>query len=165
MGLGLIGLVVVIIVGAVLLSSAGGPHATFVSSAIALATPTAGATPTPTPTPAPTPTPSPQPFVINDPTFVPAVSDSCDGDVQITGVSGTGLVVSGDIPMINSQFVVFCYGAKSTWIGTLTYAGYTFASDASDPLQFTVVQGQGYVYTGGTGTVTSPDGSVVTLPR
>ena len=85
--------------------------------------------------------------------------------MQITGVSGTGLTVSGTIPFINGQIVVFCYGAKHTWIGTLTYSGYTFTSDATDPLQFTVVKDQGYVYVGGTGTVTSPDGSVVTLPN
>lgn len=58
-GLGLIALVAVIIAGALLLSSAGGPHATSAPSAIARATPTAGATPTPTPIPTPTPTPTP----------------------------------------------------------------------------------------------------------
>jgi len=136
-------------------------------SAIATASlaPAPTGTPTLADTPAPTPTPTSQPFVINDPAFVPAVSDSCDGDVQIKGVSGTGLTVSGTIPFINGQIVVFCYGAKHTWIGTLTYSGYTFASDTTDPLQFKVVKDQGYVYVGGTGTVTSPDGSVVTLPN
>ena len=148
-------------------TSTPSPKAT---SAIALATATVGVTlaptPSPSPTPAPTPTPTPRPLVINDPAFVPDVPNSCDGDIQIKGVNGTTLSVGGTkLPMINSKFVVFCYGAKHTWIGTLTYAGYTFASDATDPLQFEVVQDQGYVYTAGTGTVTSPDGSVVTLPN
>jgi hypothetical protein len=58
-GLGLIGLVAVIIAGALLLSLAGGPHTTSAPSAIALATPTAGATPTPAPIPTPAPTPTP----------------------------------------------------------------------------------------------------------
>ena len=173
LGLGVVGLVVVVVVAMML--SAGGSHARPGSSALALATPTAGATvtttptptaePTPTPTVVPTAEPTPRAFVITDSNFVPGVPDSCDGDSQITAVSGTGLTVSGTISMINSQFVVFCYGAKTTWIGTLTYVGYTFASDAADPLQFTVVRDQGYVYTGGKGTVTSPDGSVVTLPN
>ena len=60
-GLGLVGLVIVIIAGAMLLSSAGGPHATSAPSAIALATPTSGATPTAVPRPTPTPTPAPIP--------------------------------------------------------------------------------------------------------
>jgi hypothetical protein len=65
--LGLIGLVAVIVVGVVLLSSAGGPHATSGASAIALATVTATPTLAPTPTPeivyvTPVPTLVPTPF-------------------------------------------------------------------------------------------------------
>jgi hypothetical protein len=166
---------ILLITSAVLATGCGGQSATSTpspkaTSAIALATATVGVTlaptPSPSPTPAPTPAPTPRPLVINNPAFVPDVPNSCDGDIQIKGVNGTTLSVGGTkLPMINSKFVVFCYGAKHTWIGTLTYAGYTFASDATDPLQFEVVQDQGYVYTAGTGTVTSPDGSVVTLPN
>jgi hypothetical protein len=45
----------------------------------------------------------------------------------------------------------------------LTYAGYTFASDAKDPLQFQVDETKGYVYIHGSGTVTQPDQSVIAL--
>jgi len=65
--------------------------------------------------------------------------------------------------MLNGGWAVFCYGAKHTWIGTLTYAGYTFASDANDPLKFIVDENKGYVYVGGKGSVTSPDGSIINL--
>ena len=54
LALGLIGLVVVVVAGAVALSSTGGPHATPRASAVALATPTAAATTTPTSAPTPT---------------------------------------------------------------------------------------------------------------
>ena len=56
---------------------------------------------------------------------------------------------------------MFCPGAFHTWVGTLTYAGYTFASDAARPLEFSVKRD--YTYAGGKGTVTSPDGSVRAL--
>jgi hypothetical protein len=84
--------------------------------------------------------------------------------VQITGVEGTSFTVKGQITMRNDTWYVWCYDAKHTWIGTLTYSGYTFASDPNDPLQFRVDHNGGYVYIGGKGTVTKPDGSVVSLP-
>jgi hypothetical protein len=65
--------------------------------------------------------------------------------------------------MVNGGWAIFCWGAKHTWIGTLTYEGYTFASDANDPLQFQVDENEGYVYLHGTGTVTMPDKSTVGL--
>ncbi|MFZ2098056.1 MAG: hypothetical protein WAV05_15595, partial [Anaerolineales bacterium] len=79
-------------------------------------------------------------------------------------VDGTSFSVGGTISMRDGRFTLWCYGAKHTWIGTLSYAGYTFASDGNDPLQFVVTKNQGYVYVGGKGTVKSPDGTVVTLP-
>jgi hypothetical protein len=54
--------------------------------------------------------------------------------------------------------------AKHTWIGTLSYAGYTFESSASDPLQFQVEKNRGYVYLKGTGRVRTPDQKVIDLP-
>jgi hypothetical protein len=46
----------------------------------------------------------------------------------------------------------------------LSYKGYTFASDANDPLQFTIEQNHKYLYVQGKGAVTLPDGTQVTLP-
>jgi len=126
-----------------------------------LATNTPLATPTKTPIP---PTSTPKSFVLTDTAFEADYKDTCETNVQITEVNGTSLSVSGDISMRNSKFVIWCYGAKHTWIGTLTYAGYTFASDASNPLQFIIDQNRGYVYIGGKGSVTLPDGAVVNLP-
>jgi len=126
-----------------------------------LPTSTPLATPTQTPLP---PTPTPKFFALTDQAFEASYKDTCETDIQITEVDGTSLTVSGDISMRNSTWVIWCYGAKHTWIGTLTYAGFTFASDASDPLQFIIDQNRGYVYLAGKGSVTSPDGAVVSLP-
>ena len=66
--------------------------------------------------------------------------------------------------MIDGNWAIFCYGAKHKWIGTITYAGYTFASDQTDPLQFIVDQEQGYVYVKGKGSVTLPDKTIIAFP-
>jgi hypothetical protein len=113
-GLGIVGLVIVIIAGAVFLSSAGGPHATSAVSAIALATPTDGATPTgvQSPTPAPTQTP------------IPASNDAItvgDYTIKITGVTLSDSGMSGYVPasMTSDQTVL---GVEATLVsgGTLT---------------------------------------------
>lgn len=122
-------------------------------------TPLATATDTPLP-----PTPTPKAFILTDKAFEASYKDTCSTDVKITEVDGTSFSVSGTISMKGGKWVIWCYGAKHTWIGTLTYAGYTFASDTGDPLQFMIDQKRGYVYMGGTGTVTEPDGSVTNLP-
>jgi hypothetical protein len=122
--------------------------------------------PTPTPEPAtPTHSPTPWSFVIQDPVFL-EYEQSCQTDVEITGVNGEtlSLKVNSTLSIIDGKLAVFCFGAKHTWIGELTYKGYTFASSASDPLQFQVVQGRGYVYSRGAGVVTFPDGMQVRLP-
>jgi hypothetical protein len=59
---------------------------------------------------------------------------------------------------------MWCYGAKHTWLGCNSYAGYTFDSDADNPLQFMIDRGEGYLHIRGKGTVTQPDGEVVSLP-
>jgi hypothetical protein len=122
-------------------------------------TPLATATETPLP-----PTPTPKAFILTDKAFEADLKDTCNTDVQITEVHGTSFSVKGKISVRNDQMYVWCYDARHTWIGTLTYADYTFASDASDPLVFVVKENQGYVYMGGKGSVTEPDGTVVNLP-
>jgi hypothetical protein len=122
-------------------------------------TPRATSTPTPLP-----PTPTPKFFALTDQAFEAKYKDTCQTDVQITAVKGTSFTIKGKISMRNNQWVIWCYGAKHTWIGTLTYAGYTFASDTVDPLQFVIDQNRGYVYLAGKGSVTSPGGTVTNLP-
>jgi hypothetical protein len=127
--------------------------------------PTNTAVPTETPLPptvTPTATPEPIDYVITDPAFDVEVDDSCNGDIEIHGVEGDSFSVSGTIPMINSAWVVWCYGAKHTWFGTLEYSGYTFASNEAAPLQFMITR-EGYRYVSGTGVVTEPDGTQVEL--
>jgi hypothetical protein len=134
-------------------------------------TPLATHTPVPTHTPIYTatntpipPTSTPKSFFLTGTAFEASLQDTCNTDVQITAVEGTSFSVTGTISFRNGGLVVWCYNARHTWLGTLTYAGYTFASDPKDPLQFMVDQTRGYVYVGGKGTVTSPDGKVVSLP-
>jgi hypothetical protein len=126
-----------------------------------LPTSTPLATPTETPIP---PTPTPKILVLTDKAFDADLKDTCVTDVRITAVQGTSFTVKGTLTMRNDQIYVWCYAAKHTWIGTLTYAGYTFASDAVDPLQFVVEEGSRYRYVSGKGTVTKPDGEAVSLP-
>ncbi len=104
-------------------------------------------------------TPTPTPLVIQDKAFGVDYEGDCDTDIRITGVEEGSLQATGVFSMRNGQFTVWCYGAKHTWLGTLVYGGYTFTSDAQEPLQFTIRQGVGYVYSGGKGVVTLPDGS------
>lgn len=134
-------------------------------------TPTPVPTPIPTPTPTPVPpTPTPKTFVIQDEAFEAEYEEHktyCDVDAQVQSAGDElYLVVGGEmwIPIRGTSWVLWCYGAKHTWIGELTYAGHTFASDDGDPLQFLIDEHKGYVYVAGKGTVTLPDGTSVTLP-
>lgn len=131
----------------------------------ATSTPVATNTPRFTATPSPIPaTPTPKSLVLTGSSFDADLKESCSTDVQIKAVNGTSFTVGGSIQFRNGNMYVWCYDARHTWMGTLTYAGYTFESDALDPLQFRVVEGVGYVYIGGKGKVTLPDGSVISLP-
>jgi hypothetical protein len=105
---------------------------------------------------------TPQVFIIPAGTFALDTDQDCSTDAIITGSDSSGLEVSGTLSMINNNFVLWCPGAKHTWQGTLTYEGYNFASDLDNPLQFTVTV-NGYVYLGGSGSVTAPDGTVTYL--
>jgi hypothetical protein len=129
-------------------------------------TPTATATPTPTPVP-PTATPKPEPLVVQGEAFEADVQDSCSVDVAITEVVEGGLrieVLSGSIPIRQGGLTIWCYGAKHTWIGNLTYGDYTFESDEDSPLQFILDRVKGYTYLAGTGSVVQPNGKTVELP-
>ena len=132
-------------------------------------TPTPTSTPTPTPTPVPpTATPKPEPLVIKGDAFEADSQSACNNvDVAITDVVGDGLriqVLSGSIAIRDGGLTIWCYGAKHTWMGKLTYGGYTFDSDEDSPLQFTLDSRKGYTYLSGKGNVTQPDGKIVELP-
>lgn len=88
-------------------------------------------------------------------------------DVDILSVderNGTFGVRARSIGITGGQMVIWDNQAKHTWIGTLSYAGYTFESSESDPLQFQVEKNKGYVYLKGTGKVRTPDQQVIDLP-
>jgi len=121
----------------------------------------ASATPLqPTDTPAPTAVPTSEPLVINDEPFDAWKDESCTTDVEISDYdNGVFLLGGGGISIGGGDMLVFCYGAKHTWIDVVNYEGYVFASEEDDPLQFEVVKDVGYRSIGGTGTVTYPDGT------
>ncbi|MBW8011614.1 MAG: hypothetical protein FVQ83_10300 [Chloroflexi bacterium] len=153
------------------------PLPTFTNTITPTSAPTATLTPTqttaPTNTSAPTNTlvpntPTPAPFVINDETFDAINEIDCSTEVEIIGIQGAdySLMVEGFSLTVNREGwenAVLCLNSKHTWIGTLTYEGFTFASDEDDPLQFVLISDQEYLYIQGEGTVTFPDGSSYTL--
>jgi hypothetical protein len=111
-----------------------------------------------------TPTPTPDTFAIFDDAFAATYKGDCISDVRIIEVIGRSFTLQGTIEVMNSQNLIWCYKVKHTWVGTWTYAGYTFTSDEADPLQFTIDPDKGYIHIGGAGTVTLPDGTVINLP-
>jgi hypothetical protein len=59
----------------------------------------------------------------------------------------------------------WCHGFVHQFEGVVKRSGYTFESDANDPLKFMVDRNKGYYYISGNGIVTDPDGKVTTLPK
>lgn len=107
-------------------------------------------------------------YTIKDEEF--KASDICDGTGTFEIVSENGSVqakVLGDVKshMLKSGMPgIWCHGFIHQFTGTVKVNGYTFVSDASDPLKFTVDRKKGYYYTSGKGTITDPKGKVTNLP-
>lgn len=107
-------------------------------------------------------------FKIKDDNF--QASDICDGSgtMEIFMENGSAQAkAQGDVQtqMLKSGFPsVWCHGLIHQFVGSVNVFGYTFESDSSDPLNFTVDRNKGFYYTSGKGTVTAPDGKVTTLP-
>jgi hypothetical protein len=103
-----------------------------------------------------------------DKAFEAVYRGDCNTDIKIVSINDKGQLVnatdSGIISIRNGKNVLWGYGAKHTWIGKLTYAGYTFDSDANNPLQFMVDKYKGYIYIKGKGKVTQPDRNVIIFP-
>ncbi len=102
-------------------------------------------------------------FALKGSAFTPASQEKCSTRAKIVGVDPTGPRAEGEIATVAGKPELFCVGAKHEWSGTLTFAGHTIQSDAAKPLQFSVHPVKGYVYTGGTGRVTLPEGRTVDL--
>ena len=133
--------------------------------------PTATATDTPVPTLAPIATPVPPTdtsvpmvFAITGTGFESDGPSTCETDITITEVNGEELAFNARVLSITQNGIsIWCYGATHVWTGTWTWHGYTFASDADDPLVFRLLESSGYTYISGSGTVTQPGGEVVAL--
>jgi len=108
------------------------------------------------------------PLTIKDENFT--ASNVCDGEgtLELRMEGGELLMTARDelqIFMLQSGMPSsWCHGLRHIWIGEATYAGHTFKSSLDDPLQFVVDREKGYYYEQGTGTITMPEGEVVTLP-
>jgi Tol biopolymer transport system component len=103
-------------------------------------------------------------YIISTGTFLLDTTSTCGTDAIINDVDDSGFQVGGTISMRDGAWVLWCPGAKHTWTGTLTYEGYTFESNATDPLIFLVTTDGSYQYFAGTGKVTQPDGQVIEFP-
>lgn len=90
----------------------------------------------------------------------------CRGDGTMEILDDGSVRPVGDIQyeMLTDGFPSpWCLDLVHRWLGPLDVEGYTFDSSPDDPLEFTVMEA-GYTHSGGSGTVTTPDGDVVTLP-
>jgi hypothetical protein len=124
--------------------------------------------PTNTPTPAPL---TPGSFAIEDFDVFPVYDvEGCGGFVVIDGVEDGALHLAeaeiqgmSDAALDRMWEYYWCDGIEHTWLGEITYKGYTISSDSDDPLVFSPDLGRGYLHIGGSGTVTKPDGTQVEL--
>jgi hypothetical protein len=171
-------IILILVVFALLLAGCGGaqsePTYTSTSAPPTLTPspvlPTSTLTPVPptlTPTPVPpTLTATPKSLVITDDAFR---AEDCQSNtvLEIKGVDGNRMqikVIEGSLSIRGGRMTIWCAGIKHIWIGKITFKNHTFDSSSSDPLQFLLIDGGGYKYLGGTGIVTLPDGTQVTLP-
>ncbi len=115
---------------------------------------------------------SPKPaFSVTDERFVDrSIPAGYASDVGIRDEGGSFGIASPPgrnytVAVYQNRSVLWSPGSRHTILGKMSNYGYLFASDSSDPLVFEVDAKLGYVYKSGRGTVTTPDGKVVTLPK
>ena len=103
----------------------------------------------------------------------PSCAEACPSGALTWGERGTLLAeaksrvselkTEGQVAEVDGKRQIFCPGAKHKWVGTLEYGGYRIRSKTGDPLRFRLDPEQGYVFAGGQGSVTQPDGKIVNL--
>ena len=107
-------------------------------------------------------------FAIKDVNF--QASDACDGTGTLEVFMENDSVQAKALDDIQTKLIksgfpsMWCHGLVHQYRGTVEVSGYTFESDANDPLQFKVDRTKGFYYLSGKGTVTDPNGKVTTLP-
>jgi len=102
------------------------------------------------------------PFTIED----LSADTGCTGDGTMEILADGSVRAVGDIQyemLTDGLPSPWCLNLVHRWLDTMDVEGYSFDSDPGDPLEFTVMEA-GYTYASGSGTVTTPDGDVVTLP-
>lgn len=108
------------------------------------------------------------PFTIEDEKFV--ATDVCDAEGTFRMEMLRGKLKVQALTSIKAHMIKdgipspWCHGVRHVWGGKATHGGYTFQSNADDPLQFVVDRKKGYYYEKGQGTVTTPDGKVIQFP-
>jgi hypothetical protein len=87
-----------------------------------------------------------------------------DGTMEVLGDGSVRAVGDIQYEMLTDGIPgPWCLDLVHRWLGPMDVEGYTFESEPGDPLEFTVTEA-GYTHTGGSGTVTTPGGDIVTLP-
>jgi hypothetical protein len=107
-------------------------------------------------------------FAIQEESFIDRTAGPDAGVIQISTTPTGDLHVQGKVTFRMGargfEPVFWAPGVTHTWVGKNNILGYTFNSDTDWPLVFKVDEKKGYRYLRGKGSVTMPDGKVVSLP-
>ncbi len=110
-----------------------------------------------------------EPFVIKDENLLDRTHPHVEGEVSIHPDEDGAFRFVGKVLITmksgKPEPALWVDGMQHTWVGRFEVKGYVFDSDESEPLQFKVDKGRGYVYLKGKGTVTLPNKESVTLPK
>ncbi|MBZ5535630.1 MAG: hypothetical protein LAO31_06710 [Acidobacteriia bacterium] len=111
-----------------------------------------------------------QSFILQDERLIDRYLEPGEGEIRISSIPGEGSRLEGNItfrmgPDGQLRPVIWAHGVKHTWIGRNEVQDHIFEGDPGWPLVFRVDKDKGYVYLRGRGTVTTPDGRVIRLPR
>jgi len=104
------------------------------------------------------------PFEINDLKADKNYQGKCSTELTFSSSNGQVMSSGSMSTDTNGYSSAWCEGAKHTYKGKVAFDGYTFESDGASPLQFEVDK-TNYVYVTGKGTITMPDGTIVSLPK
>ncbi|MBZ5553352.1 MAG: hypothetical protein LAO21_11575 [Acidobacteriia bacterium] len=109
-------------------------------------------------------------FALQDERLIDRYLEPDRGEIQISSIPGGGSRLEGNVtfrmgPDGQLRPVLWAHGVKHTWIGRHTVQDHIFEGDPGWPLVFRVDKDKGYIYLRGKGTVTTPDGRVIRLPR
>jgi hypothetical protein len=109
-------------------------------------------------------------FALQDERLIDRYVEPDRGEIQISSIPSGGSRLEGNVtfrvgPDGRLRPVIWAHGVKHTWIGRHEVQDHIFEGDPNWPLVFRVDKDKGYVYLRGRGTVTTPDGILIRLPK